>query len=194
MLVADLWGESLQVRRHLSYALRTSSPDPTSLLGEARQAIWSVNPNLPLSNLGTLADILRRSTARTSFTLVLLGIAASVTMSLGAVGIYAVLAFAVSQRIREIGVRMALGARRSDVVRMVLRQGGLVIAGGVVIGLSAAAGLTRLMSSLLHGVGALDPLTYAGVGAGVAAVSLLASYLPARRAAAVDPAVSLRSE
>ena len=139
-------------------------------------------------------ELVERSMARTSFTLVMLGIAAAVALLLGAIGIYAVISYAVSQRTREIGVRMALGAERADVSSMVVRQG-MVLAGlGVGVGLVAALGLTRLMSSLLFGVTAVDPPTYGVVSVALAAVAVLASWLPARRAASVDPAVTLRQE
>jgi predicted permease len=194
MAVADYWGMELRVQRYMAYAIRTSRPNPESILPEVREAIWSVNPNLPLANVRTLREILDQSMARTAFTLVMLGIAASVAIILGAVGIYGVISYGVSQRTREIGVRMALGARHADVSRMVLRQAGLVAALGIVSGLVAAIGLPRLMSSLLYGVSAADPVTYLLAATGVAAVALLASYVPARRAAGVDPVEALRWE
>jgi ABC-type antimicrobial peptide transport system permease subunit len=132
--------------------------------------------------------------ARTAFTLVMLGIAAVVAIILGAIGIYGVISYAVSLRTREIGVRMALGARHADVSRMVLTQGSIVAAIGVVAGLASAFGLTRLMSSLLYGVSAADPVTYLLAAVGVAAVALFATYIPARRAASVDPVEALHWE
>ena len=163
-------------------------------LRPAREAIWAVNPSLPLARVRTLAEYVDRSMARTSFTLVVLGIAAAVALFLGSVGIYGVISYVVSQRTREIGVRMALGAEAGDVSRMVLKQALMLAAGGVVIGLVGAAGLTRLMSSLLFGVSSMDPVTFGSVALGLSAVALLASYLPARRAAKVDPVVALRFE
>jgi predicted permease len=194
IVVDEWWGEDSRVQRSMAYAIRTSRPNPEGLLPEVRQAIWSVNANLPLAGVRTLDELLDRSMARTSFTLVMLGIAAVAAVILGTVGIYGVISYAVSQRTREIGVRMALGARHADVNRMVLRQGGLFAAIGVAAGLAAAIGLTRLMSSLLYGVSAVDTPTYALAAIGVGAVSLLASYVPARRAAATDPVEALRWE
>jgi predicted permease len=194
MAVEDFWEEGLVVRRSLSYAIRTSRQNPESLLPEVRQAVWSVNTNLPLANVQVLREYLDRSMARTSFTLVMLGIAATVAILLGAVGIYGVISYAVSQRTREIGVRMALGARNADVSRMILRQGGIVAVIGIASGLAAAVGLTRLMSALLYGVTAADPMTFLFAAIGVGVISLLASYIPARRAASVDPVEALHWE
>jgi predicted permease len=194
MAVADFWGEELITRRYIAYAIRTSRPNPESILPEVREAVWSVNANLPLANVQTLQEILDQSMARTAFTLVMLGIAAAVAITLGAIGIYGVISYAVSLRTREIGVRMALGARHGDVSRMVLTQGSIVAAIGVFSGLAAAFGLTRLMASLLYGVSPVDPATYLMAAIGVAAVSLLATYVPARRAATVDPVEALRWE
>ena len=165
-----------------------------SLLSAAREAVWSVNRNLPLARVRTLDEYLDRSMARTSFTLVMLGISALVALFLGSVGIYGVISYVVSQRTREIGVRMAIGAESGDVSRMVMKQALRLATGGVLVGLVGAVGLTRLMSSLLFGVNPMDPLTFGSVALGLSAVAMLASYLPARRAAKVDPVVALRSE
>ncbi len=148
-----------------------------------------MNPNLPVARVRTLDEYVDRSMAQTSFTLIMLGIAAAVALFLGSVGIYGVISYVVSQRTREIGVRMALGAEQRDVSRMVLKQASLLAGGGVVIGLAGAMGLTRLMSSLLFGVSPMDPVTFGSV-----AVALVASYISARRAAKVDPVVALRFE
>jgi len=153
-----------------------------------------VNRNLPLANVYTLQEFLDNSMARTAFTLVMLAIASTVALILGAIGIYGVISYAVSQRTREIGVRMALGARRADVSRMVLRHGAIVTALGVALGLVAAIGLTRLMASLLYGVSAVDATTYVLAALLVSAVSLVASYIPARRATGIDPVEALRWE
>jgi putative ABC transport system permease protein len=159
-----------------------------------RQAVWSVNASLPVASTRTMQDIYGQSMARTSFTLVMLGIAGAMALLLGIIGIYGVIAYAVSQRRREIGIRLALGAPQSELKRMFMRYA-LTLAGiGVAIGLVAAASLTRLMSSLLFGIAPMDPLTYAAVPVVLLAAALLASYLPARRAAAVDPVETLKAE
>jgi predicted lysophospholipase L1 biosynthesis ABC-type transport system permease subunit len=194
MAVANFWGDALYVQRSIAYALRTSRPNAASVMPEVRRAVWSVNPNLPIASVRTLQDIFDQSMVRTSFTLVMLGIAAAVAIALGAIGIYGVISYSVSQRTREIGVRMALGASGGDVTRLVLRQGGLVAVVGIAVGLASAVGLTRLMSSLLYGVTAVDPLTFILAAMGVCAISLLASYVPARRAASVNPNDALRWE
>ncbi len=192
--MAQSRAEGLLVRRSMTFAVRTSLPSASSLLTEVRAAIGAVNPNLPVANDRMLDEILAQSMASTSFTLVMLAIAAAVALALGLVGIYGVISYVVSQRTREIGVRMALGADGRDVSRMVLRQG-MVLAGiGVVVGLVAAVGLTRLMSSLLYGVEAIDPVTFGVVAAMLVAVASVASYLPVLRASRTDPLEALRFE
>lgn len=191
--MTDFWGDSVRVQRSLNYVIRTSRP-PSSLLAEARNAIWAVNPNLPLANVGTLQELLDRSLARISFTLIMIAIASGVAVILGMVGIYGVISYVVAQRAPELGVRLALGARGSQVAGLVLKQGGLVAGIGVVVGIGVALALTRLMSALLFGVSAVDPLTFVAAAVAVTAVSLLASYLPARRAAGIDPIETIRAE
>jgi putative ABC transport system permease protein len=176
------------------FAIRTKRAGTDGFLTEARQAIWSQNANLPVFLVRTLQDLYDQSMARTSFTLVLLAIAGGMALILGIVGIYGVIAYAVSQRTREIGIRMALGAQPAGLQRMFVRHGLLLAGIGAAIGLAAAAGLTRLMSSLLFGVAAFDPVTYALVAAVLIAAAALASYFPARRATTVDPVQALRAE
>jgi ABC-type antimicrobial peptide transport system permease subunit len=156
--------------------------------------VWSINPNLPLANVRTLQEIYDKSLARTSFALVMLAIAGSMALLLGVAGIYGVLSYVVSQRRREIGIRVALGARRQEVTRLFVGQGLRLAAIGIVVGLAAAAALTRLMTSLLFDVSAADPLTYAGVSLVLLSAALLASYVPALRAATVNPVEALRAE
>jgi predicted permease len=194
LLVPKFWGEDVFVQRSMAYAIRTRRLGTSTFLDEVRSAVWSVNPNLPLANVRTLAELFEDSMARTSFTLVMLGIASGVALVLGAVGIYGVISYSVSQRTREIGVRMALGAARRDVNRLVLSEGVPLIVAGLAVGLLAAFGLTRLMSSLLFGVSPVDPITFASVAATLAAIALVASYLPARRASGMDPTEALRWE
>ncbi len=194
LIVEELWGTGVLTMRDLRHAIRTSRPDPASILPEVREAVWRVNPNLPLAEILTLEDILANSMARTSFTLVMLGIAAAVSLLLGIVGVYGVLSYLVAQRTREMGVRLALGARPVDVRRMIVRQGGTLGVAGVAIGLGVAVGLTRLMSTLLFGVSPVDLPTYGGVAAALLGAVLLASYIPARRAAGVDATEALRWE
>ncbi len=193
-VVEDFWGLDIFARRLMVYAIRSPRAGGVGLLDEVRQAVLSVHPTLPLANVQNLEDIYDRSMARTSFTMVMLAIAAAVALLIGAAGIYAVISYVVSQRTREIGVRIALGARQLDVTRMVLKHGLFLTGIGVAVGLTAAVGLTRLMSALLFGVEPVDPLTYGLVSIGLAAIALLASYLPSRRAARVDPVEALRIE
>lgn len=194
MLLKQFWNEPVVVQRTLGYAIRSGRTGSPTLLKEIQEAVWSVNPDLPVAGVRTLDRIRRDAMAQTSFALVMLGTSAAMALLLGLVGIYGVLACIVNQRRREIGIRMALGAAGRDVRRMFLRQGLILTAAGLVSGLVAAAAVTRVMSSLLFGVGALDPLTYGAVAISLAATTLLASYFPAARAAGVDPATALRSE
>jgi ABC-type antimicrobial peptide transport system permease subunit len=161
---------------------------------EVRQAVWSVDANLPLANVYTLNYFYTKSIARTSFTLVMLGIAGGMALLLGTVGLYGVIAYSVSQRIREIGIRLALGAQKKDVMNLFLAQGMLVILVGLTIGLGGSLGLTRFLSSLIYGVSATDPLTFVSVAVVLGLVALVACHIPARRAMRVDPLVALRCE
>jgi ABC-type antimicrobial peptide transport system permease subunit len=142
----------------------------------------------------TMEEVYDKSVARTSFTLVMLGIAGAMALVLGIIGIYGVISYTVSQRKREIGIRLALGAQGGDVLQMVLKQGAKMALVGVAIGIGAAFALTRLMTNLLFGVTAHDPVTFGAVAAVLILVALLACYIPARRAMLVDPIVALRYE
>ena len=194
VVVDQLWSQSTTVYRSLAYAIRSDRSGSPTLLREVQQAVWSVNGNLPVANPQTLEEIQAGSMAQTSFALVMLSIAAGVALLLGVVGIYGVISYIATQRTREIGIRMALGAAQRDVSALFLRHGLVLSAVGIGLGLAGAAGLTRLMASMLFGVSALDWVTYVAVSAGLAGTALLASYLPAARAARVDPSVALRFE
>lgn len=193
-VVENWWEQDLVTQRSMAYAVRVRTGDPNVIQPQVREAVWAVNPNLPLARVTTLDQFVDDSMARTSFTLVMLAIAAGVALFLGAVGVYGVISYIVSQRTREIGVRMALGAEQADVRRMVLKQGGTLAGAGVVVGLIMASLLTRLMASLLYGVSPIDLPTFGAVALALSAIALLASYLPARRASSVDPVMALRAE
>jgi len=193
-LVANYWNDALRVRRTLAYAIRSDRPQSATLIKEVQQAVWSVNPNLPVASVRTLDQIRASSMAQTSFALVMLGIAGGVALLLGVIGIYGVISYVATQRTREIGIRMALGAAASDVSGLFLRQGSVIVAAGVGAGLIVAGLVTRVMAALLFGVSAVDPLTYVAVAFVLATTALLASYVPARRAARLDPSVALRWE
>jgi putative ABC transport system permease protein len=179
--------------RDMAYVVRSSRVGGPGFLRELQQAVWSVNSNLPLATVRTLDEIQADSMAQTSFAMVMLAIAASVALLLGVVGIYGVIRYIAAQRTCEIGIRMALGAQTGDIRRLFLRHGLVLTLGGITVGVGAAMFLTRMMSALLFGVTPADPLTYVAASAGVAAVALLATYLPARRASGIDPIVALRS-
>jgi ABC-type antimicrobial peptide transport system permease subunit len=178
----------------MAYAIRSTRLQSPTFLKEIQQAAWSVNPNLPLSGVRTLDEIRAGSMAQTAFALVMLGVAGAVALLLGIVGIYGVIACTAAQRTREIGIRVALGAQQGDVSRLFLRHGLLLTVSGIVLGLGVATALTHVMTSLLFGVSAVDPVTYVAVSVGLGAIALLASYLPARRASRVDPVIALRAE
>jgi len=193
-LMDRFWGDPVHARRDGVFLIRTRRAATQSFLAEARQAIWRVDANLPVFQVQTLQDVYDKSMARASFALVMLAIAGAMALLLGVVGIYGVIAYAVSQRTREIGIRIALGAPAAGLQRMFVRHGLLLAALGAGLGLAAAAGLTRLVESLLFGVKALDAATYAVVAVVLMAAAALASYLPARRATRVDPMEALRIE
>ena len=188
-LVNDTYNE-----RTISWAVRSSRAGTPGFVRELQQAVWAVNPDLPIAGARTLDEIRASSMARTSFAMAMLGISAGIALLLGVVGIYAVIAYVAAQRTREIGIRLALGAQIGDVRKMFLRHGAMLTAAGIALGIVAALGLTRGMSALLYGVSSMDPVTYAAVPAVLAAVALLSTYLPARRASRVDPVVALRAD
>ena len=194
MMVSKFWGNERFVARSLTYVVRSERTSTDAFLAQVRQAVWSVNGSLPLALVRTLQDVYDRSMARTTFALVMLAIAGGMALLLGLIGIYGVISYAVSQRTREIGIRMALGVDHKEVKRIFMRHG-LVLAGiGIAIGVGVAAGVTRLMASLLFHVSPLDGWTYVAVSLVLATAAVLASYLPARRAAGLDPVEALRAE
>ena len=185
---------TIDAARAATFVIRSSRAGSEGFLSEVQQAVWSVNSSLPLASVQTMQDLYGRSLARTSFTLVMLAIAGSMALALGVIGIYGVISYAVSQRTREIGIRLALGAQESELKWMFVRSAVLLAGAGIAIGLGTAAALMQLMKSLLFGISPLDPFTYITVPLILAISAMLASYLPARRAAAVDPVEALRAE
>jgi predicted permease len=194
ILTRDFNGNQTFVRRTLSYVVRSRRAGSTSLLAEVDRAVWSIDPNLPLASVRTLREIYDKSLARTSFTLVMLAMAGAMALFLGAAGIYGVISYSVSQRTREIGIRMALGARHAEVTRLFVGRGVQLTIIGVVCGLAGALAITRLLTSLLFQVSALDPLTYVLVSVGLVTAAALASYLPALRATRISPIRALKAE
>lgn len=194
MIKRDFWGNPVEVRRNLAFAIRSSRTGSASFLNEVRSAVWSVNPDLPLANVRTVQEIYDRSMARTSFTLVMLGIAAAMALLLGVVGIYGVISYSISQRTREIGIRIALGASQGTVKGMFVRHGLLLAGVGVACGVISAIPLSRLMSALLFEISPVDPITYCAVSVALVCAALLATYVPARRATLVEPVEALRAE
>ena len=193
-LVSNFEGGMFSVNRFVAFAIRTPRAGSVSLMNDVRQAVWSVDANLPLTDIHTQDYYYQKSISRTSFTLVMLGIAAGIALLLGIVGLYGVIAYSASQRTREIGIRIALGAQRNTITSMFLRQG-LVLAGcGIACGLVMALAATRLLKSLLFHVSPVDPATYVLACVALCAAALLASYIPSRRTSAVNPVDALRAE
>ena len=197
-LPARLHDQAFGVRnflpRRISFVVRSDRRDTETLMGEIRQAVWTVDANLPLAQVRSLGDLYDLSMARTSFTLVLLGIAAMMALLLGLFGIYGVISYAVSQRRREIGIRMALGAQHRAILALFLRRGLIVTIAGVALGLAGAAGFTQVMRALLFGVSPFDPVAFVAVPVVLGTAALVACYLPARRAMSVDPVETMRVE
>ena len=194
VLMGNFSGDEVSVRRSVAFVIRSPRTGSTAFTTEISRAVWSVNPNLPLAGVRTLQQIYDRSLARTSFTLVMLALAGGMALLLGLAGIYGVMSYSVSQRTREIGIRVALGAKNEEVIRMFVAHGARLAAVGIVCGLIAAAVLTRFMSTLLFNVKPGDPLTYLAVCAGLVMATVIASYVPALRATSVDPVQALRAE
>jgi predicted permease len=193
MHVNTLGASNFQWRR-FAFVVRSERAGTESLLSQIREAVWSVNSNLPLAQVRTLGEVYEQSMTRTAFTLVLLGTAGAMALFLGISGVYGVIAYSVSQRRREIGIRLALGARAPAIRWLVMRRVLVFTGVGMAVGLVGTLGFTRLMRSLLFGVGPFDVTTYVAVAIVLVTAALLASYLPARRAIKVDPMVALRCE
>jgi putative ABC transport system permease protein len=194
LLMKTFWGNDSFVQRDVVFVMRTNRAGSATLMDQARQAVWSINPDLPLARVRTMEETYRESMARSSFAVVMLGIAGGMAFLLGVVGIYGVISYSVSQRTREFGIRIALGASHGTLQSMVVRQG-VVLAGiGMILGLAGAAALTRVMASLLFGVSPFDPATYATVSIGLLGAAAAASFVPARRASTVEPVEALRAE
>jgi len=194
VIMSNFWGDATFVQRGASFAIRSNRAGSESFLKEMRQAVWAVDPDVPLDGIRTMQEVYRGSMARSSFTLVMLAIAGGMALLLGIIGIYGVISYSVSQRTREIGIRIALGAQQSTLKAMVVRHGVLLAAIGVAIGLAAAAGPTRIMSSFLFEISPVDPITYCAVSAGLLAAAAAASYMPAHKASVVSPSDALRAE
>jgi len=184
----DAWARTMTV------VLRTSAADPASLSSAVRREIWAIDKNLPVVNIQTMEQLLARSIAEPRFRTLLLGLFAAIALLLAVSGIYGVMSYSVTQRTHEIGIRLALGANTGDVLKLVVGQGMALALIGVAIGLAASFALTRLLKTFLFSVSTTDPLTFAGVALLLTSVALLACWIPARRAAKVDPMVALRYE
>jgi putative ABC transport system permease protein len=178
----------------MTLLLRTSDAEHLRIGGELQNLVAELNRDVPVSQVETLSGWVSEAVAGPRSTASIFSLFAALALALGAVGIYGVISYSVAQRTREIGIRMALGARRQEVLLLILRQSALLTFAGIAIGLISAVFLTRLMATLLYGVGATDPATYFGVAILLAAVALAATYLPARRAMRVDPVVALRHD
>jgi predicted permease len=193
-MMENFGGNTLFSMRAVNLVIRSDEAGRESLLNGVRSAVSSVNSNMPVFLVRTMKDLYDQSMARTSFALIMLAIAAAMALALGVIGIYGVIAYVVAQRSREIGIRLALGAAPTQLKRMFVRQGLVLTAAGAGVGLVTAIALTQWMSSLLFGVQRLDPPTYAAVLGVLAMAAAMASYVPARRAAAVDPVETLTAE
>jgi predicted permease len=194
LLMNDFDGQKFGVVRTVSYIVRSKRAGSQGLLADVQHAAWSLNATLPIGNARTLEEIYDKSLSRTSFTLVMLAIAGVMALLIGLVGIYGVISYTVSQRWREIGIRVALGARRQELVRLFVAHGFVLALIGVACGLVAAGALTRVLASLLFNVNPLDPLTYAAATLGLLAAAIVATYIPTLRAMGVDLIDALRAE
>lgn len=194
-LIQDRFDDEQEfIRRDVAFVVRSPRAGSASLVKEIQSAVWSIDPEMPLADPKTQGELYSKSIARTSFTLLMICVAASMVLLLSVVGLYGVISYAVSQRTREIGVRVALGVQRKELVAMFVRQGLSLTGIGILCGVAISFAVTNLMSSLLFGVRSTDPWTYAATIICVVGVSWLACYLPSRRAATIDPVNALRAE
>jgi predicted lysophospholipase L1 biosynthesis ABC-type transport system permease subunit len=198
LTLQEKWGESIEQRTEtaigrLSFALRTNG-DPASAVSTVRQIVNAVDPNIGIDAIVPLNHLVGSSLARQRFYALILGMFAAVAALLAAIGIYGLLAYAVVQRTHEIGIRMALGAPRAQVLALVLRKGLTLTTLGITLGIVGAAAGTRLLQGMLFGITPLDPVTFVAVSLTFGLVATVAAYLPARRATKVDPLVALRYE
>ena len=193
-MVKTFFGGQPFAQRSLTYIIRSPRTGDPGFLDEVRRAVRAVDSGLPLARVRTVEQIAATSMAQTSFAMVMLAIAAAVSLLLGVVGVYGVVSYVAAQRTREIGIRMALGAVPGDVAALCARHGLLLAAAGLLLGVGGAAGLSNVLSTMLFGVKATDPITYAGGAVLLGAVTTAASYLPSRRAAKMPPVAALQSD
>jgi putative ABC transport system permease protein len=191
MQIADK--DMSQTAGSIDVVLRFDEAHPATV-DSIRNAVTAMNGKQFIYDVRTFDEIVSKSLATQRFSMILLGIFAALALLLASVGIYGVISYVVGQRTHEIGIRMALGADKLHILRLILGRGGVLGLSGVALGLVSSVGLTRLMASLLYGVGATDPLTFAGVAMLLIFIAIVASYIPARRATKVDPMVALRYE
>jgi predicted permease len=194
MVKVPFENNQIETQRAITFVVHSDRAGTPGLVGQIQQAVWQVNANLPVASIETLGGLYNRSMARASFTLVMLAIAGFMALALSLIGIYGVISYAVSQRTREIGIRLALGAEKRELRWMFVRSALILAATGIAIGMGAAAAAARLMTSLLFGVSPLDPLSFAAMPVLLVLAAALASFLPAHRAAAVNPVDALRAE
>lgn len=191
---AQIYVPYAQQPRGAMYVVLRAAGDPLRAVGTVRQAVRALDPNIPLFDVMTMEQRISESVAQPRVSTVLLGVFAAIALTLAAVGIYGLISYTVAQRTPEIGIRMALGAEPSDVLRLMVRQGMMPVLAGIAVGIVGAWIASRVIRGLLFGVSATDPLTFVVVSLFLAGVALLAAYLPARRATRVDPAIALRAE
>ena len=194
VMAASMEGAPVMDVPDAAFVIRTARAGSEGLVHEIRGAVQSVDPNLPLFEVDTMAHLYSQSMARTWFGLIMLALASAMALLLGAVGLYGVISYSVSQQIHELGIRIALGAQKSDVLELIMRRGMTLSFIGVIIGMVGSLGITRFLSNLLFGVKATDPATFITVSLLLIGVALLACYIPARRATKVDPMTALRYE